>query len=78
MFAADADLWEVLGLCHDLDFLQTGDNLSQGLLTIKWLGDPHTHRPLQLIVPDAPPRCGDRPSNVPALPLSHRNYRLPD
>jgi len=40
MFAADADLWEVVGLCHDLDFFQTCDNYSQhGLLTIKWLGD---------------------------------------
>jgi len=40
LFAADADLWEVVGLCHDLDFFHTGDNWSQhGLLTVKWLGD---------------------------------------
>ena len=39
-FAADADLWEVVGLCHDLDFFQTCDNWSQhGLLTVRWLGD---------------------------------------
>jgi ribosomal protein S18 acetylase RimI-like enzyme len=40
IFAADADLWKVVGLCHDLDFFQTSGDLSQhGLLTIKWLGD---------------------------------------
>jgi len=39
-FAADADLWEVVGLCHDLDFFQTCDNWSQhGLLTVRWIGD---------------------------------------
>jgi hypothetical protein len=39
-FAADADLWEIVGLCHDLDFLQTsGDRSQHGLLTIRWLGD---------------------------------------
>jgi HD domain len=39
-FAADADLWETVGLCHDLDFFKTGDNRSQhGLLTVQWLGD---------------------------------------
>jgi predicted hydrolase (HD superfamily) len=39
-FAADADLWEVVGLCHDLDFFQTCDNRNQhGLLTVQWLGD---------------------------------------
>ena len=39
-FAADANLWEVVGLCHDLDFFQTCDNWSQhGLLTVRWLGD---------------------------------------
>lgn len=39
-FAADADLWEVVGLCHDLDFFKTRDNWSQhGLLTIQWLGE---------------------------------------
>jgi len=40
IFAADADLWEVVGLCHDLDYFKTCDNRSQhGLLTIRWLGD---------------------------------------
>lgn len=40
MFAAPTDLWEVVGLCHDLDFFQTSHDWSQhGLLTIKWLGD---------------------------------------
>jgi hypothetical protein len=40
MFAADADLWEVVGLCHDLDFFQTSGEPSQhGLVTIEWLGD---------------------------------------
>lgn len=39
-FAADAVLWETVGLCHDLDFFKTGDDPSQhGLLTVKWLGD---------------------------------------
>jgi predicted hydrolase (HD superfamily) len=39
-FAADAELWEVVGLCHDLDFFQTCDDWSQhGLLTVRWLGD---------------------------------------
>lgn len=37
---ADGDLWEIVGLCHDLDFFKTCDDRSQhGLLTIKWLGD---------------------------------------
>jgi predicted hydrolase (HD superfamily) len=39
-FAADADLWEVVGLCHDLDFFATRDDGGQhGLVTIAWLGD---------------------------------------
>jgi hypothetical protein len=42
----------------------------------KWIVDL-TPEPLQLIVPDAP-SCRDRSSNVPALSLSHRNYRLQD
>lgn len=41
IFAADADLWEVVGLCHDLDFFETRDDRSQhGLLTVRWLGRP--------------------------------------
>ena len=40
VFAAGANLWEIVGLCHDLDFLETSGRWSQhGLLTIKWLGD---------------------------------------
>src|SRR5262245_17998591 len=40
LFAADADLWETVGLCHDLDYFRTSDDRTQhGLLTIKWLGD---------------------------------------
>lgn len=39
-FSASADLWEVVGLCHDLDYFQTQDNWSQhGVTTIAWLGD---------------------------------------
>jgi hypothetical protein len=39
-FAADADLWEIVGLCHDLDFLETSSDASRhGLLTIEWLAD---------------------------------------
>jgi hypothetical protein len=38
VFAADADLWEITGLCHDLDFFATsGDWTQHGLLTIRWL-----------------------------------------
>lgn len=39
-FAADADLWDVVGLCHDLDFFAiAGDWSRHGLLTLQWLGD---------------------------------------
>lgn len=39
-FEVDAEIWEIVGLCHDLDFFQTCDNRNQhGLLTIRWLGD---------------------------------------
>ena len=39
-FTADGDLWEVVGLCHDLDFFHTSGDWSQhGLVTIRWLGD---------------------------------------
>lgn len=39
-FSAPADLWEIVGLCHDLDFFQvTGDWSRHGLLTVEWLGD---------------------------------------
>jgi hypothetical protein len=38
--AADADLWEIVGLCHDLDFFATSDDRSQhGILTVRWLRD---------------------------------------
>lgn len=39
-FSAPPDLWEVVGLCHDLDCFQTASDWSQhGLTTVKWLGD---------------------------------------
>jgi predicted hydrolase (HD superfamily) len=39
-FSADADLWETVGLCHDLDFFETRNDPTQhGLLTARWLGD---------------------------------------
>ena len=39
-FSASADLWEVVGLCHDLDYFHTHGNWSQhGLTTVAWLGD---------------------------------------
>jgi hypothetical protein len=39
-FSEDAELWEVVGLCHDLDFFATaGDRTQHGLLTVAWLGD---------------------------------------
>jgi hypothetical protein len=35
---ASAQLWEVVGLCHDLDYFQTKDDPTQhGLLTTRWL-----------------------------------------
>jgi hypothetical protein len=35
----DAELWEVVALCHDLDFFATSNDRSQhGLLTVQWLG----------------------------------------
>jgi predicted hydrolase (HD superfamily) len=40
LLGGDADLWEIVGLCHDLDFLVTsGDWNRHGLLTVEWLGD---------------------------------------
>jgi len=40
LFSADTDLWEIVGLCHDLDFFQiSGDWKRHGLLTVEWLGD---------------------------------------
>ncbi|MEH2491080.1 HD domain-containing protein [Bradyrhizobium sp. AZCC 2230] len=39
-FSASADLWEVVGLRHDLDYFHTSNNRSQhGLLTVSWLGE---------------------------------------
>ncbi len=39
-FSASAELWEVVGLRHDLDYFHTLDNWSQhGLLTVRWLGN---------------------------------------
>ncbi len=38
LFAADADLWEVVGLCHDLDYLDVdGDWIRHGPTTARWL-----------------------------------------
>jgi hypothetical protein len=40
LLGGDAGLWEIVGLCHDLDFLVTsGDWSRHGLLTVEWLGD---------------------------------------
>lgn len=39
-FSAPAELWEVVGLCHDLDYFETAEDRTQhGLLTARWLGD---------------------------------------
>jgi predicted hydrolase (HD superfamily) len=38
IFDANADIWEMTGLCHDLDFFVTSGDWSQhGLVTIRWL-----------------------------------------
>jgi hypothetical protein len=38
VFAANAELWEITGLCHDLDFFSISGNWSQhGLMTAQWL-----------------------------------------
>jgi predicted hydrolase (HD superfamily) len=38
IYAADSRLWEIVGLCHDLDYYATEDDGRQhGLLTIRWL-----------------------------------------
>jgi predicted hydrolase (HD superfamily) len=35
---ANVHLWEITGLCHDLDFFVTSSDGSQhGLLTVRWL-----------------------------------------
>jgi len=50
VFAANADLWEVTGLCHDLDFFATAGDWSQhGLLTIQWLAGQLPDDALQAI-----------------------------
>ena len=39
-FSADGTLWEVVGLCHDLDFFETADDRTRhGLVSVSWLGD---------------------------------------
>jgi hypothetical protein len=39
-FSADSELWEVVGLCHDLDFFETREAPARhGLVTAQWLGD---------------------------------------
>jgi len=40
LLGEDHVLWEVTGLCHDLDFEATADDRSRhGLLAAEWLGD---------------------------------------
>jgi len=37
-YAADSQIWELVGLCHDLDYYAAEEDGSQhGLLTIRWL-----------------------------------------
>src|SRR5258707_235124 len=39
-FTGDAELGEIVALCHGLDYFATADDRAQhGLLTVKWLGD---------------------------------------
>jgi hypothetical protein len=50
VFGADADLWEITGLCHDLDFFVTSGDWSQhGLLAIRWLAGRLPDEALQAI-----------------------------
>ena len=50
VFTADDDLWEITGLCHDLDFFVTSDDWSKhGLLTIRWLAGRLPDEALQAI-----------------------------
>jgi HD superfamily phosphodiesterase len=38
LYAADLQLWELVGLCHDFDYFATQDDGRQhGLLTVRWL-----------------------------------------
>jgi predicted hydrolase (HD superfamily) len=38
VYGANAPLWEVVGLCHDLDFFETyGDRRKHGILVAEWL-----------------------------------------
>jgi len=38
VYAADPQLWQIVGLCHDLDYFATEhDGRQHGLLTIGWL-----------------------------------------
>lgn len=40
ILSESAELWEVVGLCHDLDFFEVqGDWSRHGLLVVEWLGD---------------------------------------
>jgi HD domain len=40
VLSADAELWEIVGLCHDLDYFETRDNPSaHGVLATTWLGE---------------------------------------
>jgi hypothetical protein len=49
-FSADDQLWEVVGLCHDLDFFHIGHDWSQhGLVTSNWLAGLLPDEALQAI-----------------------------
>jgi predicted hydrolase (HD superfamily) len=50
IFNANADIWEMTGLCHDLDFFVTsGDSRQHGLVTIRWLAGQLPDDALQAI-----------------------------
>lgn len=66
-FSASAELWEVVGLRHDLDYFHTLDNWSQhGLLTVRWLGNNIPLRlkmqSLRTIIARASRRIGSSPT----------------
>jgi hypothetical protein len=50
VFDANAEIWEITGLCHDLDFFATSGDWSQhGLVTIRWLAGKLPDDALQAI-----------------------------
>ena len=49
-FGEACELWEVVGLCHDLDYFATANDRSQhGLLTVSWLAGRLSETALQAI-----------------------------